>query len=73
MGQKSEAKAKVVYRLTLTIHLLFGLVTAGIYTLFRYQLVGLFTDKEDVIELAVSLTFYVAINDCGKLNAINGF
>ena len=43
--------------------LLFGLVTAAIYVLLCYQLVGLFANKQEVINPVVYMTFYMAIYD----------
>lgn len=65
IGKKSEKEAKVVLLLTLLIHFGFGLLTAGAYILFRYQLAEITTDKRDVIELAVSVTVFLAIQDFG--------
>lgn len=58
--------AIVVYRLTIVIHIALGTITAFIYVLFQYELVRIFTDKEDVKALAVSVTPFVALNDFGK-------
>ena len=70
VGQGSEHMAKLVYRLTIIIHTACGLLTAATYVLLRYQLVGIFTDKEDVTELAVSLTVWVALTDIGKKKSL---
>lgn len=65
VGQGSERMAKVVYRLTIIIHIVCGLLTAATYAVFRYQLVRIFTNKDDVTDMAVSLTAWVAFTDIG--------
>lgn len=54
-----------MFRLTLLIQFLFGLLTGGAYVIFQYQLAELTTNKEEVIKLAVSVTLFVAIQDIG--------
>ena len=66
MGQAAVEMARVVYRLTIVIHIALGAITALIYVLFQHELVGIFTDKEDVKALAVSVTPLVALTDFGK-------
>ena len=65
IGQKSEAKAKVVLKLTVMLLFLCGLVPAVPYAIFRHPLIRLFTDKEEVVDMAASMTLFVAINDFG--------
>lgn len=65
VGQGSVRRTKVVYRLTVCIHIVLGALTALAYILFQYELVRIFTDKEDVVEVAVSVTPWVALSDFG--------
>ena len=64
-GKKSESKAKVVLNLMIMLLLLCGLVPATCYAIFRYPLLRLFTDIEEVVEMAASMTLFAAIDDFG--------
>lgn len=70
IGQKSISKSKAVLNLTLIILLMFGLLTTGLYALFRYKIAALFTNKKEIIELAASLTFIAGICHSGILYSI---
>ena len=67
IGQKSVAKCKGVFKLTLFIQLVYGLLTAGFFTSLRYQLAEIFTDNKEILDLASSLTLtsIVALSNCG--------
>ena len=63
IGEKEEKKAAIAYKLSIFLHGLFGIISAAIYIIFRYQLTSIFSNQPDVIDLAVYLAPYLALSD----------